>query len=61
MKIKFEAVMLYLLSGGASFAAEKEGFAVKYYGGTIADLKTGTDFRINLSDATITLTKRMKA
>jgi hypothetical protein len=57
MKIKLVAAMLCLLLGVASFAAEKEGFAVKYDGGTIANLKTGTDFRINPSGTTITLTK----
>jgi hypothetical protein len=57
MKIKLVAAMLCLLLGVASFAADKEGFAVKYDGGTIANLKTGTDFRINPSGTTITLTK----
>jgi hypothetical protein len=57
MKTKFVAAILCLLLSTASFAAEKEGFAVKYDGGTIANLKTGTDFRINPSGTTITLTK----
>jgi hypothetical protein len=57
MKTKFGAAILCLLLSTASFAAEKEGFAVKYDGGTIANLKTGTDFRINPSGTTITLTK----
>ena len=57
MKIKFVAGMLCLLLSVASFAAEKDGFAVKYDGGTITNLKTGTDFKINPSGTTITLTK----
>jgi hypothetical protein len=57
MRIKFVATMLCLVVSVASFAAEKEGFAVKYDGGTIADLKTGTDIRINPAGTTITISK----
>src|SRR6202051_2407053 len=57
MKIKLVAAMLCLLLSITSFAAEREGFAVKYDGGTVASLKTGTDFRINPSGTTIILTK----
>jgi hypothetical protein len=57
MKTKFVAAMLSLLLGVASFAAEKQGFAVKYDGGSIADLKTGTGIRINPSGTTITISK----
>jgi hypothetical protein len=39
--------MLCFLLSVSSFAASKDGFAVKYDGGTIANLKTGTDLRIN--------------
>ena len=56
MKIKFVAAMLCLLLSTASFAAE-EGFAVKYDGGTVPNLKTGTDFRVNPSGTTVTITK----
>jgi hypothetical protein len=56
MKTKFVAAILCLLLSTASFAAEKEGFAVKYDGGTINDLKTGTDIRISPSGTTITIT-----
>ena len=49
MKIKLVAALLCLVLSVASFAAEKDGFAVKYDGGTVANLKTGTDFRINLT------------
>jgi hypothetical protein len=57
MKIKLVATMVCFMLALSSFAAEKEGFAVKYDGGTIASLKTGTDFRINPSGTTITLTR----
>ena len=57
MKIKLVTVMVCFLLGFASFAAEKEGFAVKYDGGTITTLKTGSDFKINPSGTAITLTK----
>ena len=57
MKIKLIAAMLCSLLSIASFAADKEGFAVKYDGGSIADLKTGTDIRINPSGTTITISK----
>ncbi len=57
MKVKFVAAMLSLLLAVSSFAAEKQGFAVKYDGGSIADLKTGTDIRINPSGTTITIIK----
>jgi hypothetical protein len=57
MKIRFVAAIMCLLLSVASFAAEKEGFAVKYDGGTIANLKTGTDFRISPTGTVITLTK----
>jgi hypothetical protein len=57
MKFKLIALVLCLSLSVASFAAEKEGFAVKYDGGSIANLKTGTDFRINPTGTVITLTK----
>ena len=57
MKVKFVAVMLSLLLAVASFAAEKQGFAVKYDGGSITDLKTGMDIRINPSGTKITISK----
>jgi hypothetical protein len=60
MKTKFVAAILCLLLSTASFAAEKEGFAVKYDGGTINDLKTGTDIRISPSGTTITITDGKK-
>lgn len=57
MKFKLVAVVLCLSLSVASLAAEKQGFAVKYDGGSIANLKTGTDFRINPTGTVITLTK----
>ena len=57
MKIKFVAAILSLLLAVTSFAAEKQGFAVKYDGGSVADLKTGMDIRINPSGNTITISK----
>jgi len=57
MKIKVVAAVLSFLLSLSSFAASKDGFAVKYDGGTIANLKTGSDIRINPSGTTITMTK----
>lgn len=57
MRTKLIAAMLCSLLGIASFAADKVGFAVKYDGGSISDLKTGTDIRINPSGTTITISK----
>jgi hypothetical protein len=57
MKTKLIAAMLCSLLSIASFAADKAGFAVKYDGGSITDLKTGTDIRINPSGTTITISK----
>lgn len=57
MRTKLVAAMLCSLLSIASFAADKSGFAVKYDGGTIADLKTGTEIRINPSGTTVTITK----
>ena len=56
MKIKLVAVVLCLLLSVSSVAA-KDGFGVKYDGGSIANLKTGTDIRINPAGTAITLTK----
>jgi len=56
MKIKLVAVVLCLLLSVSSLAA-KDGFGVKYDGGSIANLKTGTDIRINPAGTAITLTK----
>lgn len=57
MKIKLIAVVLCLLLGVSSLPAKDAGFAVKYDGGSIADLKAGTDLRINPAGTTITLSK----
>jgi hypothetical protein len=57
MKIKFVAALLCLLLSVSSLAAKDVGFAVKYDGGSITDLKSGTDLRINPAGTTITLSK----
>jgi hypothetical protein len=57
MKTKLVAGTLCVLLSIASFGAEKDGFAVKYDGGTINNLKTGSDIRINPAGTTITLIK----
>ncbi len=57
MRTKLVAAMLCTFLSIASFASDKSGFAVKYDGGSIADLKTGTDIRINPSGTTITISK----
>ena len=57
MKIKFVAALLCLLLSVSSLAAKDVGFAVKYDGGSIADLKTGTDIRMNPSGTTIIISK----
>jgi len=57
MKIKFAAAMLCFLLSVSSLGAKDAGFAVKYDGGSIADLKAGTDIRINPSGTTIILAK----
>jgi hypothetical protein len=57
MKLKFVATMLCFLICVSTLAAKDVGFAVKYDGGTITDLKTGTDIRINPAGTTITLLK----
>ena len=57
MKIRVVATALCFLLGVSSFAASKEGFAVKYDGGTIANLKVGNEFRVNPSGSTITITR----
>jgi hypothetical protein len=57
MKIRLAAAMLCFLLSVSSFAASKEGFAVKYDGGSIADLKSGTDIKINPAGTTIRLSK----
>ncbi len=54
MKIKIIAALL-CLSLGVSTLAAKDGFGVKYDGGTIANLKSGTDVRIIPAGKTITL------
>jgi hypothetical protein len=56
MNLKLVAVVLCLLLSVSSLAA-KDGFGVKYDGGSIANLKTGTDIRINPAGTAITLTK----
>jgi hypothetical protein len=60
MKIKHVAVVLCMLLSLPSLAAKDAGFAVKYDGGTISDLKTGADIRINPSGATIAITDGKK-
>ena len=57
MKIKVVAAMLCFLLSVSSLAAKDVGFAVKYDGGSITDLKAGTDIRINPAGTTITLSK----
>jgi len=57
MKIKLIPVVLCLLLGVSSLPAKDAGFAVKYDGGSVADLKAGTDMRINPTGTTITLSK----
>jgi hypothetical protein len=57
MKLKFAATMLCFLICVSSVAAKDVGFAVKYDGGTITDLKSGTDIRINPAGTTITISK----
>ena len=56
MKIKFVAASLCMFLSVSSLAA-KDGFGVKYDGGSIANLKAGTDIRINPAGTAITLTK----
>ena len=56
MKIKLVAVVLCLLLSVSSLAA-KDGFGVKYDGGSIPNLKAGADIRINPAGTAITLTK----
>lgn len=51
------AIVLIASSPLALFAAKDSGFAVKYDGGSIANLKAGADMRINPSGTTITLSK----
>jgi hypothetical protein len=41
----------------SGLAASEAGFNVKYDGGSIANLKAGTDLRINPAGTTVTLTK----
>jgi hypothetical protein len=57
MRTRLIAAMLCTLLSIASFAADKSGFAVKYDGGTLTDLKSGTDIRINPAGTTITISK----
>jgi hypothetical protein len=57
MKLKFVATMLSFLISVSGLAAKDVGFAVKYDGGTITDLKSGTDIRINPAGTTITISK----
>ena len=57
MKIKLVAAMVCLLLGVSTLASDRDGFAVKYDGGTIANLKSGTDIRISPAGTTITITK----
>ena len=56
MKLKF-VVALTCLSLCVSSLAAKDGFGVKYDGGSIANLKTGTNIRIIPSGTTIAITK----
>lgn len=56
MKIKVMAIVLCFLLSVSGIAA-KDGFAVKYDGGTIANLKSGADIRINPAGTTITLSQ----
>jgi hypothetical protein len=60
MRTKLIAVVLCSVLSIASFAADKSGFAVKYDGGSIADLKAGTDIRMNPSGTTITISDGKK-
>ncbi|MGD0908533.1 MAG: hypothetical protein ABSA96_13200 [Candidatus Acidiferrales bacterium] len=57
MKIKIISFLLCFLLAASGLAAKDVGFAVKYDGGSIADLKAGMDMRINPAGTTITLTK----
>src|SRR6267154_2310743 len=57
MKMRMVAGVLCFLLGVSNLAAKEAGFAVKYDGGSIADLKAGTDIRINPAGTTITLSK----
>jgi hypothetical protein len=57
MKLKFVATMLCFLISVSGLPAKDVGFAVKYDGGTITDLKSGTDIRINPAGTTITISK----
>jgi CxxC motif-containing protein (DUF1111 family) len=57
MKIKLLATALCLVLGVTSLPAKDAGFAVKYNGGSVANLDAGTDMRINPSGTTITLSK----
>jgi hypothetical protein len=58
MKSRIAASVLCFLLSVTSIAASKEaGFAVKYDGGSIGDLKTGEDIRLNPSGTTITITR----
>ena len=55
MKIKIIAALLCLSLGVSTLELPKDGFGVKYDGGTIANLKSGTDVRIIPAGKTITL------
>jgi hypothetical protein len=57
MKIKFIGVVLCVLLSVSCLAAANEGFGVKYDGGTITNLKTGTDVRISPMGNMITISK----
>ena len=57
MKTQFVAILLCFMLSASSLAAKgKEGFAVKYDGGSVANLKAGEELRITPSGTTITLT-----
>ena len=60
MKVKLLAAGMCLVLSVSSLGAKDAGFGVKYDGGTIAGLKTGTDVRINPSGKVITLWKGEK-
>ena len=60
MKIKLVAVVLCLVLSFSNLSAKDAGFGVKYDGGTIAGLKTGTDVTINPSGKLITIWRKEK-
>lgn len=60
IQIKLVASVMCLVFSTSSLVAGNVGFGVKYDGGTVAGLETGTDITINPSGKVITLSKGKK-